>query len=158
HPVTAKLKEAVSRFAIRREDMEAVIDGCAMDITTSRYQSWEELRVYCYRVASAVGLMCIEIFGYSSPRAREYAVALGIAMQRTSMLRDVSEDARRGRIYLPLDELRAFGVREADLTGGVATPALRHLLRWQAQRARSHYFRARAAIGEAERRRLVIAE
>jgi phytoene synthase len=158
HPVTAKLKEAVRRFDIRREDMEAVIDGCAMDISITRYETWEDLRRYCYRVASAVGLMCIEIFGYSSPRAREYAIDLGIALQLTNILRDVAEDARRGRIYLPAEELRAFGVREEDLSAGVATPALKQLLRWNAQRARAHYLRARAAIGEAERRRLVIAE
>jgi phytoene synthase len=158
HPVTCKLREAVARFPIRREDMEAVIDGCAMDISQRRYRTWEELRLYCYRVASAVGLMCIEIFGYSSPRAREYAVDLGIALQLTNILRDVCEDARRGRIYLPTEELAAFGVAEEDLAAGRRTPGFSRLMRANAQRARSHYLRARAAIGEAERRRLVIAE
>src|SRR5205807_879770 len=101
HPVVLKLREAVQRFPIRREDLEAVIDGCAMDISQARYRTWDELRTYCYRVASAVGLVCIEIFGYSSPRARDYAIDLGIALQLTNILRDVAEDARRGRIYLP---------------------------------------------------------
>ena len=158
NPVSEKLREAVGRFPIRREDMEAVIDGCAMDIEKSRYASWEELRVYCYRVASAVGLMCIEIFGYSSPRAREYAIDLGIALQLTNILRDVSEDARRGRIYLPADELRAYGVSDEELTAGVRSQAFVRLMRMNAARARAHYLRARAAIGATERRRLVIAE
>ncbi len=158
HPVTAKLREAVGRFPIRREDMEAVIDGCAMDIDKTRYASWDELRTYCYRVASAVGLMCIEIFGYSSPKAREYAVDLGIALQLTNILRDVAEDARRGRIYLPEEDLRAFGVTEEDLSSGTRSPEFLRLMRFQAARARAHYLRARAAIGPAERHQLVIAE
>src|SRR5581483_2666112 len=158
HPVALKLREAVQRFAIRREDMEAVIDGCAMDISYTRYRTWDDLRTYCYRVASAVGLMCIEIFGYSSPRARDYAIDLGIALQLTNILRDVAEDARRGRIYLPTEELESFGVSEADLVGGKRSPEFLRLMRHNAARARAHYLRARAAIGEGERRRLVIAE
>ena len=158
HPVVLKLREAVSRFAIRREDMEAVIDGCAMDITHNRYQSWDELRTYCYRVASAVGLMCIEIFGYCTPKAREYAVDLGIALQLTNILRDVAEDARRGRIYLPAEDLRAFGVSEEDLLAGRNGTAFTRMMQFEAQRARSHYLRARAAIGRPERRQLVVAE
>ncbi len=158
HPVVHKLRQAVQRFAIRREDMEAVIDGCAMDITLNRYQTWDELRIYCYRVASAVGLMCIEIFGYCTPKAREYAVDLGIALQLTNILRDVAEDARRGRIYLPADDLKAFGVSEADLLSGRSTPEFTRMMQFEGQRARSHYLRARAAIGRAERRQLVVAE
>jgi phytoene synthase len=158
HPVVLKLRQAVRAYPIRREDMEAVIDGCAMDITQSRYATWDELRTYCYRVASAVGLMCIEIFGYTTPKAREYAVDLGIALQLTNILRDVAEDAKRGRIYLPKEDLDAFGVTEADLVGGRLTPAFVRMMRHEAQRARSHYLRARAAIGRAERRQLVVAE
>ncbi|MCA1665030.1 MAG: squalene/phytoene synthase family protein, partial [Myxococcales bacterium] len=108
HPVTERLRAAVQRFAIRRQDMEAIIDGCAMDIEKTRYESWEELRLYCYRVASAVGLMCIEIFGYTPSQVeavRRYAIDLGIALQLTNIVRDVAEDAQRGRIYLPADEL-----------------------------------------------------
>jgi 15-cis-phytoene synthase len=158
HPVAARLREAVQRFPIRREDVEAVIDGCEMDITHARYRDWDELRTYCYRVASAVGLMCIEIFGYTHARTREYAIDLGIALQLTNILRDVAEDARRGRIYLPTDELLRFGVSERDLLEGRRTPELTRLMRAGGQRARSHYLRARAAIGEAEKRRLVVAE
>src|SRR3954469_3004516 len=118
HPVSLKLRAAVLRFDIRREDMEAVIDGCAMDIEKNRYADWAELRLYCYRVASAVGLMCIQIFGYPADQAekvREYAIDLGIALQLTNIIRDVAEDARRGRVYLPQEDLRAFGVGEEEL-------------------------------------------
>src|SRR5581483_12249326 len=97
---------------------------------------------YCYRVASAVGLMCIEIFGYSSPRARDYAIDLGIALQLTNILRDVAEDAQRGRIYLPADELRAFGVSDEDLIEGNKTPQFQRVMQMNAQRARVHYLRA----------------
>ncbi len=156
--MSARLREAVRRFPIRREDMEAVIDGCAMDVSQNRYETWDDLRTYCYRVASAVGLMCIEIFGYHSPKAREYAIDLGIALQLTNILRDVAEDARRGRVYLPQEEMQAFGVTDEDLSSGKATPEFRRLMGWSAKRARAHYLRARAAIGEGERRQLVIAE
>lgn len=160
-PVSERLRAAVQRFGIRRQDMEAVIDGCAMDIEKTRYADWDELRLYCYRVASAVGLMCIEIFGYSPEHqeaVRRYAVDLGIALQLTNIMRDVAEDARRGRIYIPGDELAACGVSEADLAGGRRTPGLVRLMRRQAARARSHYLRARAALSPAERHKLVIAE
>jgi phytoene synthase len=172
HPVSARLAEAVRRFAIRRADMEAVIDGCAMDIDQARYATWDELETYCYRVASAVGLMCIEIFGhrggppprYQGHRVVEpsgpyaYAVHLGMALQLTNILRDVAEDAQRGRIYLPAEALAAAGVSEADLTAGVRTPGFLALMRAVAARARGHYLAARRAISAAERRELVIAE
>jgi phytoene synthase len=158
HPVTHKLAEALRRFAIRREDMEAVIDGCAMDIEQHRYETWDDLRLYCYRVASAVGLACIEIFGHREPGAREYAIDLGIALQLTNILRDVSEDAARGRVYLPLEDLREAGVSEEDLAFGRRTPGFYALMRKNAARARAHYLRARAAIGPDEKHRLVIAE
>lgn len=161
NPVSERLRAAVQKFGIRRQDMEAVIDGCAMDIEKTRYANWDELRLYCYRVASAVGLMCVEIFGYTpgaEEAVRRYAVDLGIALQLTNIIRDVAEDARRGRIYLPADELAAFGVDEADLTAGRRTPQLVRLMRFEASRARAHYLRARAALSVDERRKLVIAE
>ncbi|HEX8952313.1 MAG TPA: presqualene diphosphate synthase HpnD [Polyangia bacterium] len=161
HPVTERLRAAVQRFPIRREDMEAIIDGCAMDIEKTRYATWDELRLYCYRVASAVGLMCVEIFGYTPSQVeavRRYAIDLGIALQLTNILRDVAEDAQRGRIYLPADELRAFGVSEAELVSGTRSPAFLKMMQFQASRARSHYLRARAAISPYERSKLVIAE
>jgi phytoene synthase len=158
HPVSLKLRDAIRQFNIRKEDLEAIIDGCEMDVEKTRYETWDELRLYCYRVASAVGLMCIEIFGYSSPQAREYAIDLGIALQLTNILRDVAEDAGRGRVYLPLEDLRSTGVTVEDLLEGRRTPAFQRLMQKNAARARSHYLRARAAISPAERRKLVIAE
>ncbi|MDB4967708.1 MAG: crtM 1 [Myxococcales bacterium] len=161
HPVSQRLRAAVERFGIRREDMEAVIDGCAMDIDKTRYETWDELRLYCYRVASAVGLMCIEIFGYTPSQqeaVRRYAVDLGIALQLTNILRDVAEDAKRGRIYLPADELESYGVSDADLTSGRRSPQFVRMMQYQAGRARSHYLRARASLSSYERSKLVIAE
>jgi phytoene synthase len=161
HPVVNRLHEVVRRFAIRREDMEAVIDGCAMDIDKTRYANWDELRLYCYRVASCVGLMCIEIFGYPPDRreaARQYAVELGLALQLTNILRDVAEDARRGRVYLPADELLAHGVSVDDLVQGRRSERFVQMMQAQALRAREHYQRARAALSTYERSRLVIAE
>ena len=158
HPVSQKLRDALVDFQLRREDLDGIIDGCEQDISKRRYDSWEELRAYCYRVASCVGLLCIEIFGYSSPKAKDYAVDLGLALQLTNIIRDVREDAARDRIYLPLEDLAAFGVRERDILDGKRSPELGRLLRYEAQRARSHYLRARAAIGRSERRQLVIAE
>jgi 15-cis-phytoene synthase len=156
--VGRQLARAVRRFPIRREDLEAVIEGCEWDATRHRYATWEELRGYCYRVASAVGLMCIEIFGHEDPRARDYAIDLGLALQLTNILRDVDEDAARGRIYLPQEDLAAFGVSEADLLAGRRTAAVSRLLAFEAQRARAHYLSARAAIGAQEKARLVVAE
>jgi phytoene synthase len=161
HPVAARLQDAVQRFGIRRQDVEAVIDGCAMDIDKTRYADWDELRLYCYRVASAVGLMCIEIFGYTPSQqdaARRYAVDLGLALQLTNILRDVAEDARRGRVYLPADELAQFGVTVEDLVAGNRSARFVRLMQFEAARARAHYLRARAALSIDERRKLVIAE
>src|SRR5205085_6244922 len=126
--VLVELRRAVRRFPIRREDLEAVIEGCEWDATRTRYRTWDELREYCRRVASAVGLCCIEIFGYRDPRTRDYAVDLGLALQLTNILRDVGEDAARGRIYLPLEDLALFGVTEEDVLAGRRTPAFDRLM------------------------------
>jgi phytoene synthase len=129
-----------------------------MDIDKRRYASFEELYEYCYRVAAAVGLACIEIFGYTDPRARDYAVNLGIALQLTNIMRDLKTDADRGRIYLPLDELRRFSYPEEDLLRGRYTQAYLELMRFQADRTHAYYRAARAALPRVDRRRLVAAE
>ena len=110
-----------------------------MDLTQTRYRTFDELRDYCYKVASVVGLISIEVFGYRDPAAREYAVDLGIAMQLTNILRDIKEDAQRGRVYIPLDELESFGYSERDLQGSVVNGAYRDLMRFQVDRARSYF-------------------
>ena len=158
HPVAEELARARGRFPLRREDLDAVIEGCAWDLARERYATWDETEAYCHRVASAVGQLCIDVFGWRDPGARRYARDLGVALQLTNILRDVAEDARRGRVYLPLADLERFGVDVSDILHGRRTVAVEKLLRFEAQRARGYYLRARAAIGEDERRRLVVAE
>src|SRR5262249_54537993 len=111
-PIAVHLAEVVRAFPVPRQHLEAILDGVEMDVEKRRYASFEELFEYCYRVAAAVGLASIEIFGYTDPRTRDYAVNLGIALQLTNIVRDLGTDAERGRIYLPLDELRRFGYPE----------------------------------------------
>lgn len=158
HPIAVRLAEVVREYPIPRACLVAILDGVEMDLDKQRYATFEELYDYCYRVASAVGLSCIEVFGYTDRRAREYAVNLGVALQLTNILRDLQPDAERGRIYLPLDELKRFGYPEEDLLRGRYTPAFRDLMRFQADRARAYFRAARAAFPPADRRRLVAAE
>jgi phytoene synthase len=138
-PVTIALHDAVTRYPIPISYFEALIEGMAMDIETTRYRTFEALRGYCYRAASVIGLICIEIFGYRQPQARTFAIDLGIAMQLTNILRDLKEDAERGRIYLPQQELRDFGVSEEDILEGRLTDQLHALMRYQARRARKYF-------------------
>ncbi|HZZ08312.1 MAG TPA: presqualene diphosphate synthase HpnD [Candidatus Binataceae bacterium] len=158
HPISRALAHNVHRFAIPRRYFEEIIDGVEMDLGRTRYAAFEELRLYCYRVASAVGLVCIEIFGYCNPRAREYAEHLGIAFQLTNIIRDLSEDAARGRIYLPLEDLARFGVSEDDILHGVDTLELRRLLEYEVERARSFYAQAASALPAEDRAAMVCAE
>lgn len=151
------LRPFIRTFDLPRDAFEAVIDGVAMDLEHSRYATFDHLREYCLRVASAVGLICIEIFSYRNPGTRQHAVDLGIALQLTNILRDVGTDMRRGRIYLPLDELAAHGCTEDDVRAGVVTGRLRAVLAQQAARARDYYRRAESALPPEDRRRLVAA-
>ncbi len=157
-PVAQRLAEVVRRFPIPRSALGAILDGVEMDLERSRYETFEDLYPYCYRVAGAVGLCCIEIFGYSDPRCREYAVNLGIALQLTNILRDVQADAERGRIYLPQEDLRRFGVSAGDLKGGRYTPAFVELMGFEARRTHQFYERAWATLPARDARRLVAAE
>jgi len=158
HPAAQRLQEALRRFPIPRAALLDIIDGVEMDLEQSSYETFEALHPYCYRVASAVGLCTIEIFGYRDPAARDYAVDLGIALQLTNILRDVEPDARMGRVYLPQVDLRRFGVTGADLAGGRYTPAFVELMRFEAARAREYYARAWRALPAGDRRRLFAAE
>ena len=128
-----------------------------MDLERTRYQTFDELREYCLRVASAVGLVCVEIFGYQNPGTRQFAIELGIALQLTNIVRDVRTDLERGRIYIPLDDLRAHGCQEGDLAAGVASGSVRAMLASQCARAREYYVRARRALPPEDRRRMVAA-
>ena len=138
-PVLMALEATTRDFGIPRRYYEDVIRGVETDLVVARFQSFDHLREYCYLVASAVGLICIEVFGYEDPAAREYAVDLGIAMQMTNVMRDVKEDMDRGRIYLPLDDIRSFGYSEQDLMDGRNNESFRRLMAFQAERARSYF-------------------
>lgn len=145
-PVFVALGDACRAFQIPARYLEEVIEGVEMDLTWTRFRDFQELRAYCYKVASVVGLVCIEVFGYQDPRAREYAVDLGLAMQLTNILRDVKEDAQRGRIYIPLDEMASFGYSEQELMAGVMNEAFQGLMRFQAARARRYFESGRRLI------------
>jgi len=158
HPISRALAHNVRRFAIPRRYFEEIIDGVEMDLERTRYATFEELRLYCYRVASAVGLVCIEIFGYRNPRTREYAENLGIAFQLTNIIRDLSEDASRGRIYLPLEDLARFDVSEEEILHSVYSPNFVHLMEFEAARAHEFYREAEAALPAEDRSSLLTAE
>jgi phytoene synthase len=152
------LADSARRFNIPRELFEEIINGVEMDLSRKRYQSWEELRPYCYRVASALGLICIEIFGYRNPSAKLYAENLGLALQLTNILRDVREDAERGRIYLPLEDLARFNVSETEILGGVYSPNFISLMDFEARRARELYALAQSELAAEDRATLLTAE
>jgi phytoene synthase len=156
-----ELAEALFQFPIPRSCFEQIVDGCRMDLTPRRYATFADLRGYCEKVASAVGLAAIEIFEYRSPATRAYAVELGVALQLTNILRDLGADAARGRLYVPLDDLARFGVTEAELVEGPGLgrrPAVDALLAFQAERARAHYARAAALLPREDRRSMRSAE
>ena len=138
-PVFTALAHAADAFCIPEEYFREVILGVETDLTKTRYENLDELRTYCYRVASVVGLICIQIFGYSQAKAKEHAIDLGLAMQLTNILRDIKEDLDRDRIYLPSDEMSDFGYSEEDLRAGVVNEPFKELMRFQAQRARSYF-------------------
>jgi len=138
-PVMSVLAVAMARYGIPTSELEMLIDGVEMDLTTTRYASWDELRQYCRLVASIVGRMCVRIFGFRDPRALEHADELGVSLQLINILRDVREDGARGRIYLPLDELSAHGIAEADVINGRVAPGWSDFIAFQAERAHRHH-------------------
>jgi phytoene synthase len=135
-----------------------LIRGVEMDLDIKRYSTHAELEQYCYRVASVVGLLSIEIFGYTDPRTRDYAVHLGKALQLTNIVRDVKTDAERGRIYFPLEELERFRVSESEILGGTYSPRFRELAASVADRAKHFYKLARETLPQADRRAMAAAE
>jgi phytoene synthase len=155
-PQGRQLQPWVRQFDLSRQAFADLIDGVEMDLDWRRYHTFEELYEYCWRVASTVGLICIEIFGVR--HARDYAVNLGVALQLTNILRDVAADLERDRVYLPLDDLARFEVSESDLAAGRVTDGIRALLTFEAERARDYYARARAALPPRDRESLVAAE
>jgi 15-cis-phytoene synthase len=157
-PQGVALQPPVREFNLPRARFEELIDGVEMDLDHARYPTFEALSEYCRRVASTVGLICVEIFGYQDPRTRDYAVDLGMALQLTNIIRDVAVDYRRGRVYLPADDLERFGVTDSDLGRGIVTPSIRALLQFECNRAREYYRRAAAELPAIDRRSLLAAE
>jgi len=152
HPVTKALSPFIEKYSIQKENLGDVIDGMEMDLTQSRYLDWPGLERYCYRVAGVVGLLAAGIFGYRDPRTLEYAKDLGIAFQLTNIIRDVGEDARKNRVYLPMDDLKRFGVPAADILNARETPGFQELMKFQAQRAKDYYAKAFAALPQEDRK------
>ncbi|MDE2058628.1 MAG: presqualene diphosphate synthase HpnD [candidate division NC10 bacterium] len=157
-PVITAIGQAARRFHIPKIYFEELLNGMEMDLTRARYTTFEELYPYCYRVASIVGLICIEIFGYTNSQTKTYAEQLGIAFQLTNILRDVGVDAQRGRIYLPQDELKRFGYSEEELLAGRYNHAFTELMRFQCERARGFFRAASAALPAEDERSLLAAE
>jgi 15-cis-phytoene synthase len=157
-PQARNLKPYVEAFSLSRQPFDDLVDGVEMDLRHSRYETFDELVGYCRRVASAVGVMCIEVFRCRDSRSREYAFNLGLALQLTNIIRDIKADLKQGRIYLPQEDLARFGVTEEALAAGTMTDAMRKLLQHECQRARRRYKTAAQAMPHGESRKLVAAE
>jgi phytoene synthase len=160
-PIAVSLAHHVKVLGIPKAYFEELIKGVEMDLFHNRYVTFDELSLYCYRVASVVGLICLHIFGVTSPRAQDYAVDLGMAFQMTNILRDVGADAAQGRIYLPLDDLRACKYPETSMLRQTYSPEFKVLMQQQSRRAHQYYDKAHAAfmgLPRRERRALTVAE
>jgi phytoene synthase len=152
HPVAVALAEVNGRFNLPQHRLQEIIDGMEMDLDHSGYSDFAALRLYCHRVASVVGLLTAEIFGYRDLRTLDYAADLGLAFQLTNIIRDVGEDARRNRIYLPLDELREHGVTPDEIAAARESDNFRRLMEFQIERALMFYRQALAALPAIDRR------
>ncbi len=152
HPVGQALQAAGRDFSLPAEQLLEIIDGMEMDLQQSRYLDFKGLSLYCYRVASVVGLLSAEIFGYRDRQTLKYAHDLGMAFQLTNIIRDVGEDARRGRIYIPIDELQRFNVPAADLLNARYSDNFVALMRFQAERAEKYYAQAFAQLPAVDRK------
>jgi len=152
HPVTQALSPHLQPFGLTQDKLSDIIDGMEMDLTQTRYLDWPNLERYCYRVASVVGLLAASIFGYRDARTLEYAKNLGLAFQLTNIIRDVGEDARKNRIYLPMADMKEFGVPAADILQSKETPEFQRLMSFQAARAREYYEKAMQALPAEDRK------
>ncbi len=152
HPVGHALKDVIKGFRLPQEQLLEIIDGMAMDLSQTRYLDFKGLQLYCYRVASVVGLLAAEIFGYQNRQTLKYAHDLGLAFQLTNIIRDVGEDARRGRIYLPIEDLQRFNVPAKDLLEARYSEQFRELMAFQAERAEKFYDQAFAQLPAVDRK------
>ena len=153
-----QLLPSIEEFDLPKQPFLDLIDGMEMDLKWHSYQTFADLREYCYRAASTVGLICIEIFGYESARTREYAVNLGLALQLTNILRDLKEDTARGRIYIPVEDLERFGYSERDLRENLYNAPFIELMKYEYARARSYFEKAAGSLPDQDRPSMFAAE
>ena len=152
HPVTLALQPHLQVYDLKQEHLQAIIDGMEMDLDQSRYLDYPGLRKYCWHVAGVVGILSASIFGFSNPQTLQYAEKLGLAFQLTNIIRDVGDDARKGRIYLPVNELQQFGVTAADILNFRHSEKFEALMKFQADRAQAVYDEALALLPQEDRR------
>jgi phytoene synthase len=157
-PLAVDVRQLMQKYSLPPEMLEEIVAGVEMDLSVLRYPTFEKLRVYCYRVASAVGLVSIEIFGYRNPRCREYAIDLGLALQTTNIIRDVWKDFQAGRVYLPQEDLARFHYSEAELASRQYNAHFIQLMQFEAARAREFFARAAAALPSEDRSAMAPAE
>lgn len=153
-----RLIDSIEEFELPKQPFLDLIEGMEMDLKWHSYQTFADLREYCYRAASAVGLICVEIFGYESARTREYAVNLGLALQLTNILRDLKEDIALGRIYIPLEDLERFGYSEQDLRANLYNAPFIELMKFEYARARSYFEKAADSLPAQDRPSMFAAE
>ena len=158
-PLLARdVRRLIAKYSLSTDMLEEIIAGVEMDLSTQRYPTFEELRIYCYRVASAVGLVSIEIFGYRNQRCKQYAIELGLALQMTNIIRDVRKDVQNGRIYLPQEDLARFHYSETELIQRHYNERFVQLMEFQARRAHEFFANAAAALPAGDRRAMTPAE
>lgn len=152
HPVNQALQKILRAFVLPKQELEEIIHGMQMDLTQSRYADFDGLQLYCYRVAGVVGCLIARILGFTNLKTLDYAAKTGLALQLTNIIRDVGEDARRGRIYLPVNELQRFNVPAADIMAGRSTPEFKSLMAFQVDRAKQIYREAAALLPQEDRK------
>nr|UXE46140.1 15-cis-phytoene synthase [uncultured bacterium] len=152
------VRQLMQKYSLLPEMLEEIVAGVEMDLSSVRYSTFKELRIYCYRVASAVGLVSVEIFGYENPRCRQYAIELGLALQMTNIIRDVWKDFLAGRVYLPQEDLARFQYSEADLMKRRYNDQFLQLMQFEAARAREFFSRAAVALPPEDSRVMAPAE
>jgi phytoene synthase len=157
-PLARDVRQLIAKYSLPTDMLEEIIDGVEMDLSTLRYPTFEELRIYCYRVASAVGLVSIEIFGYRNQRCKQYAIELGLALQMTNIIRDVGKDMQNGRIYLPQEDLARFHYSETELIRRHYNERFVQLMEFQARRARQFFANAAAVLPAEDRSAMTPAE
>ncbi len=157
YPLINKLSKTIQNFNIPLEPFFDLLKGMEMDLQQKRYVTFNDLQTYCYHVASTVGLMCIEIFGYRHPSAKDFAVNLGIALQLTNILRDVKKDAEKGRIYLPKEDLEMFGYNESDIFNNTYNENFQKMMQYQVERAREYFNKATACLNREDKKAMFAA-